>query len=160
MLQDRIEPKCFQLRFLGRGKKTTSAMALMALASLASLHINDIRLHKIKLFFLVSLGGNSFGTISSLQRHRQCVHEGQTKTCPICLKVMSKNCKLQQHIDTVHKGLTKHVCDICGKKFGWVQHLSRHKKQTHNIHPVKNSTLVQAMQEYKNIKPLDLVHKN
>ena len=73
---------------------------------------------------------------------------------------MSKNCKLQQHIDTVHKGLTKHVCDICGKKFGWVQHLSRHKKQTHNIHPVKNSTLVQAMQEYKNIKPLDLVHKN
>ena len=29
MLQDRIEPKCFGLRFLGRGKKTTSAMALV-----------------------------------------------------------------------------------------------------------------------------------
>ena len=64
---------------------------------------------------------------------------------------------MKEHIDTVHKGLTNHSCDICGMRFGRQTHLNRHRKTTHNIHPTKKSNLVQ---EYNNLKPLDLVHKN
>ena len=72
----------------------------------------------VYLLFLVSLGGDAFNTISSLIRHRKCVHEGAKKTCPICHKELSRNANMKEHIDTVHKGLTNHSCDICGKRFG------------------------------------------
>ena len=100
------------------------------------------------------LGGDAFNTISSLIRHRKCVHEGAKKVCPICHKEMSRNANMKEHIDTVHKGLTNHSCEICGKRFGRQTHLSRHKKTSHNIFPPKKTNLVH--EEYDNRKPLDL----
>ena len=64
---------------------------------------------------------------------------------------------MKEHIDTVHKGLTNYSCEICGKKFGRQTHLNRHKKTTHNIHPMKKSNLGRPPKFLS--KPLDLVHK-
>ena len=122
--------------------------------------VNDWTLRFIILNFSIwffHLGGDAFNTISSLIRHKKCVHEGATKTCPICLKKMSRNCNMKEHIDTVHKGLTNYSCEICGKKFGRQTHLNRHKKTTHNIHPTKKSNMGRPPKFP--CKPLDLVHK-
>ena len=107
--------------------------------------------------FFSFLGGDTFNAISSLIRHRKCVHLGVKRSCPICHKEMSKNVNMKEHIDTVHKGLKNHSCEICGKKFGRQTNLSRHKKTSHNIFPPKKSNLVH--EEYNNLNPLDL-HKN
>ena len=81
----------------------------------------------------------------SLKKHVRCIHQGIKYPCHICQKGLSSLAEVKTHIETVHEGIRKHICEHCGKKFGRREHLRTHLRAIHkdprnyDMTPVSNS---------------------
>ena len=58
--------------------------------------------------------------------------DGNTKThhCPYpnCKKSYFRKFELTRHVDSFHKKIKPHVCDVCDKPFGRLDHLKQHRR--------------------------------
>ena len=107
--------------------------------------------------------GRGFNTFRALAKHRQTIHQVQTKQlksckkcdfrgskkevkqhmeshvveneCPICHKVLAKHTNIAVHIDTMHTKQEECVCNICGKKFRHPRYLRLHLGRHSGIKP-------------------------
>ena len=70
------------------------------------------------------------------KRFIKCHEENHSREfkCEHCLKIFGSKNNMQKHIDTIHKKLRKHVCNICGKSFTDPTPLKQHT-QRHNADP-------------------------
>ncbi len=71
-----------------------------------------------------------FGYSKDLQRHIQiCGREKKPKStdCDICGKNFTCRRNLVAHVEVVHEGLKKFMCDKCSQTFGYPNDLRRHK---------------------------------
>ncbi|KAK3784630.1 hypothetical protein RRG08_003438 [Elysia crispata] len=69
----------------------------------------------------------SFSNNQSLTQHRKS-HNGKNIPCPNCNKTFSTKSILTKHIDRVHLKISRHICDICGKKATSSYNLKVHKR--------------------------------
>ena len=69
-------------------------------------------------------------TRSQVRIHKKMKHDGVKDTCHMCGAVVTN---LSSHIRSVHnKDKYKFACDLCGKTFGLIRDLSRHKGAMHS----------------------------
>ena len=69
----------------------------------------------------------SFSNNQSLTQHRKS-HNRKNIPCPNCNKTFSTKSILTKHIDRVHLKISRHICDICGKKATSSYNLKVHKR--------------------------------
>ena len=57
-------------------------------------------------------------------------HLGRIHKCPLCEKSYTTNYTLKDHVAYIHRGEKNQKCDKCGRSFGYIRALQRHKKST------------------------------
>ena len=74
----------------------------------------------------------TFALFASMQTHILQNHANQTALqCEICDSSFENDDRKKQHIAVVHEGVKNHVCNKCGKAFGWISNLREHQTLVH-----------------------------
>jgi uncharacterized C2H2 Zn-finger protein len=71
-----------------------------------------------------------FHTKSNFSRH-MLTHKEPTMKCKMCDKAYHKKTDLEKHVNASHLGIKSHVCDYCGKGFGYRKAMMKHQLKTH-----------------------------
>ena len=97
-----------------------------------------VREHKRKMHektnFPCDQCNEEFSQQNSLLTHKILVHEINPRysTCWQCNRpIKGGRDNLQRHIETVHEGLKKFECNVCGKKYSRRSRVLQHKKSAH-----------------------------
>ena len=86
--------------------------------------------HNKKRPFKCDVCGFGCSTKYQVRIHKKMKHDGVKDTCHMCGAVVTN---LNSHIRSVHnKDKYKFACDLCGKTFGEIRYLSRHKAAMHS----------------------------
>ncbi|VVC89362.1 unnamed protein product [Leptidea sinapis] len=67
---------------------------------------------------------------SNLNRHMQKHKEPQFK-CDSCKRAFHTKLAVQRHYEVDHLGIRNHVCNVCGKAFGYRNSLMKHQRGVH-----------------------------
>ena len=100
-------------------------------------HIREVHENHDNKFFCDQCPQKSFTTLKSLRIHIKRIHEGLPKNfvCESeefgCGKAFWKQNELQKHIDTRHKGIKNHICDLCGSAFYTKAGIRSHWQKVH-----------------------------
>ena len=93
-----------------------------------SIHIEQR--HKKNRPFKCDVCGFGCSNRTQVKMHKRMKHDGVKDTCHICGAVVTN---LASHVYQVHsKDKHKFACDVCGKTFGLVRDISRHKERMHS----------------------------
>jgi len=76
--------------------------------------------------------GNSFSSVYSLQRHKECSHEEKECICDICAEVFKNPRYLKQHIK-FHSENIAYTCNICQKDYRRLNDLKSHLTIDHGL---------------------------
>ncbi|XP_023937319.2 zinc finger protein 652-A-like [Bicyclus anynana] len=68
---------------------------------------------------------------SNLNRHVLIRHREPQHKCDSCKKIFHTKLMLRSHFDAQHLGLKNHVCNICGKAFGYRNAMMKHQRHVH-----------------------------
>ena len=76
----------------------------------------------------------SFALFGSLQSHIYQKHAdiADIVKCDICQTKFENEDSKKQHMAIIHEGVKNHVCNKCGKAFGWLSNLKEHQNLVHN----------------------------
>ncbi|XP_045780799.1 zinc finger protein 234-like [Maniola jurtina] len=89
---------------------------------------------------------------SNLNRHNLIRHSTPQHKCDSCKKVFHTKLILKSHYDAQHLGLKNHVCDICGKAFGYRNAMMKHQRHVHKRAKLSFSRMPSYLQaENKNL---------
>ncbi|TPP57253.1 Zinc finger and BTB domain-containing protein [Fasciola gigantica] len=70
----------------------------------------------------------------NLNAHIKTVHKGvKPFECRLCYKGFTRNSDLHKHIDAVHKGLKPFGCEMCQRSFSQKSSLKRHIEAIHEV---------------------------
>lgn len=69
-------------------------------------------------------------TSSNYQRHLRSHRVGQYK-CDTCSQAFHTELRLTKHQQVDHLGIRNHICNICGKDFGYRSHMMKHQRKVH-----------------------------
>ncbi|XP_011294475.1 transcription factor grauzone [Musca domestica] len=67
-----------------------------------------------------------FRNYTIFQNHLRTHSKDKDIECQICNKRLETEYQLRRHIDSFHKDMSMHICDICGKKFKCKDSFKRH----------------------------------
>ncbi|XP_026729197.1 zinc finger protein 225-like [Trichoplusia ni] len=67
---------------------------------------------------------------SNLNKHMLKHKEPQFK-CDACKRAFHTKLMLQRHFDSDHLGIKNHVCNLCGKAFGYRNAMMKHQRHVH-----------------------------
>lgn len=68
---------------------------------------------------------------SNLNRHILIRHSEPEHKCDSCRKAFHTKLMLKSHYDAQHLGLKNHVCNLCGKAFGYRNAMMKHQRHVH-----------------------------
>lgn len=92
------------------------------------IHVDMV--HRKSRPYACAICGKTYPTSSECKRHSY-IHTNDVRSeCNLCHRKFMDDNYLQQHIKKHHTGLPSeklHVCNVCGKVFYMLSHLSRHK---------------------------------
>ncbi|KAI9930578.1 hypothetical protein ASPWEDRAFT_27098 [Aspergillus wentii DTO 134E9] len=73
--------------------------------------------------------GYRFTRRSNCREHMKRHDPSRKKThpCGQCERLFGRRSDLQRHVDSIHRGLRKYGCDLCGRRFTRQDTLSRHR---------------------------------
>ncbi|XP_047036232.1 zinc finger protein 160-like [Helicoverpa zea] len=71
-----------------------------------------------------------FLTKSNLNKHA-LKHREPTYKCDTCLKGFHSKLVLERHFEADHLGIKNHICNVCGKAFGYRKAMMRHQLDVH-----------------------------
>ena len=101
---------------------------------------NDHGIMKVHLFDVHGIGteakckdcGKKFSNFRVYERHLKICTLPKDKDCPICQKSYKSTERLIGHMDVVHKGKARVICDQCGKVYLDKESLRVHKSSNHS----------------------------
>ena len=73
-----------------------------------------------------------FSNFRVYERHLKICTLPKDKDCPICQKFYKSTERLIGHMDVVHKGKARIICDQCGKMYLDKESLRVHKSSNHS----------------------------
>ena len=146
-VHDKLKSTCdicnkeFSKWSLSEHKKTTHEINPMFTCDLCNKEFKKrsyVREHKRKMHektnFPCDQCNEEFSQQNSLLTHKILVHEINPRysTCWQCNRpIKGGRDNLQRHIETVHEGLKKFECNVCGKKYSRRSRVLQHKKSAH-----------------------------
>lgn len=71
-----------------------------------------------------------FLTSSNLNRHMS-KHQGRKFACDTCKRRFYSKHELEQHFKVDHLGIKDHICNMCGKAFGYRNAMKKHQLHVH-----------------------------
>ncbi|CAG9118808.1 hypothetical protein JYU34_019410 [Plutella xylostella] len=71
-----------------------------------------------------------FLTSSNLNRHMS-KHKGRNFECDTCKRRFYSKHELEQHFKVDHLGIKEHICNMCGKAFGYRNAMKKHQLHVH-----------------------------
>ncbi|CAH2245700.1 zinc finger protein 728-like [Pararge aegeria] len=93
---------------------------------------------------------------SNLNRHVLIRHKAPEHHCNSCKKVFHTKMMLKSHYEAQHLGLKNHVCNICGKAFGYRNAMMKHQRHVHKREKLSFSRMPSYLQaENKNLSTED-----
>lgn len=88
---------------------------------------------------------NRYVTNSCLRRHLRSHKEKEYK-CDTCNKSYETQHKLTCHQQVDHMGIRNHICNICGKDFGYRNQMMKHQRKVHKRKKMKSGRMASYLE--------------